>query len=101
MNSKIVEKTTQLRSERDTANRPIWVRSPKSGQTEYFSGLSKGKLYQLEQAGLVRTASLRPNGAVRGVKLFDLKSLLDYVDSCACPLPKQPQATEPPETQTA
>jgi hypothetical protein len=84
MDSKIVEKTKQLLSERDNANRPIWVRSPKSGQTEFFSSLSKGKLYQLEQAGLVKTASLRPKGAIRGTKLFNLQSLLDYVESCTC-----------------
>lgn len=99
MDAKTVEKTNQLLSERDNANRPIWVRSPRSGQTEFFSGLSKGKLYQLEQAGVVRTASLRPKGAIRGVKLFHLQSLLDYLESCAAPLPNQAQATQPPVTQ--
>jgi hypothetical protein len=62
--------------------RPIWVRAPKGGQTEHFTGLSRGKMYALEAAGLVKTASLKPPGAVRGVKLFSLKSLLGYVQSC-------------------
>ena len=72
-----------LPEERHSSGRPIWVRAPKGGQPEHYTGLSRGKLYALEAAGLVRTASLRPRGAVRGVKLFNLNSLLDYVESCA------------------
>ena len=75
-------KAEQLRGERDSSHRPVWVRAPKSGQTEFFSGLSRGKLYQAEALGLIKTASLKPPGAIRGVKLFNLDSLLNYVESC-------------------
>ena len=37
----------------------------KPGQTEFYSGLGRGKMYQLEKLGLVRAASLRPRVAVR------------------------------------
>jgi len=82
-NDNIRNKAEQLLAERDDGLRPIWVRAPKAGQCEYHSGLGRGKLYQLEAAGVIKSASLKPVGAVRGVRLFNLKSLLAYVESCA------------------
>jgi hypothetical protein len=82
-NKNIKQRIERMLAERTASSLPIWVRAPKSGQTEFYSGLTRGKLYQVEAAGLVRTASLKPQGAVRGVKLFDLQSLLRYVESCA------------------
>ena len=64
-------------------SRPVWVRPPQPGKFEYFSGLSRGKMYQAEALGYVRSVSLKPPGAERGVKLFNLQSLLDYIDSVA------------------
>ena len=81
----------KLLAERDAALLPIWVRAPRSGQTERFTGLSRGKLYQAEAMGLIKTASLKPTNAIRGVKLFNLQSLLRYVESCS---------TEPVKTST-
>lgn len=78
-------KLNGMMAERDESSRPVWVRAPRGGNTEFFTGLSRGKMYALEAAGLVKTASLKPRGAVRGVKLFSLKSLLDYVESCVKP----------------
>jgi len=84
MNHKNIEITVKrMLGEGDENHLPIWVRPPKPGQVEQFTGLGKGKLYQLEKMGLVKTASLKPRGAVRGVKLFQLQSLLDYVESCS------------------
>lgn len=60
---------------------PVWVRAPARG-LEPHTGLSRGRMYALYRDGLVRTASLRPKGAVRGVRLFHLQSLLDYIDGC-------------------
>lgn len=60
---------------------PVWVRAPARG-LEPHTGLSRGRLYALYRDGLVRTASLRPRGAVRGVRLFHLRSLLDYIAGC-------------------
>lgn len=79
---KIKKKLAQLLAERDEALRPVWVRAPKPGQVEHYSGLGRGKLYQVEALGYVKTASLKPPGAVRGVKLFNLASVLKYVESC-------------------
>jgi hypothetical protein len=75
-------KAQELLAERDEALRPVWVRAPKPGQVEHYSGLGRGKLYQVESLGYVKTASLKPPGAVRGVKLFNLASVLKYVESC-------------------
>ena len=75
-------KAKELLAERDEALRPVWVRAPKPGQVEHYSGLGRGKLYQAEALGYVKTASLKPPGAVRGVKLFNLASVLKYVESC-------------------
>lgn len=72
--------------ERD-GNLPVWVRAPARG-LEPHTGLSRGRMYALYRDGLVRTASLRPKGAVRGVRLFNLKSLLDYINSCEDGSPK-------------
>jgi hypothetical protein len=88
MNDKISKKVAQLLAERDEALRPVWIRAPKPGETDHYCGLGRGKLYQFEAAGLIKTASLKPPGAVRGVKLFNLKSVLDLVESCA----KEPSA---------
>jgi len=85
----IDDKLNGMLAERDESSRPVWVRAPRGGQTEFFTGLSRGKMYALEAAGLVRTASLKPRGAVRGVKLFCLQSLLSYVDSCVVPNSKE------------
>jgi len=83
MNNKNAKKEAgKLLAARDEALRPVWVRAPKPGQVEYFSGLGRGKMYQAEALGLIKTASLKPPGAIRGVKLFHLESLLKYVESC-------------------
>jgi hypothetical protein len=82
MSKNIADKVSDMLAERDELSRPIWVRAPRGGTTEYFTSLSRGKMYALEAAGLVKTASLKPKGAVRGVKLFSLQSLLSYVESC-------------------
>jgi hypothetical protein len=79
-NEKIKKKLEQLLAERDGAHLPVWIRAPRAGEYEHFSGLSRGKLYQLESLGLIKTASLRPPGAVRGVRLFHLGSLLKYIE---------------------
>jgi hypothetical protein len=63
------------------AGRPVWVRPPKVGQ-EFYSGLTRAKLYQLASEGKIKTASLREPGALKGTRLFHLQSVLNYVESC-------------------
>ena len=56
---------------------PVWIRASKSGQ-EYYTGLSRGKLYQLASRGLIRSFSLRDPGNLKGCRFFHLQSILDY-----------------------
>jgi hypothetical protein len=65
-------------AERDQ-NLPVWVRPPSKG-VEHFSGLSKGKLYELANAGKIKSASLREPGKLRGCRLFLLSSILGYIE---------------------
>jgi len=58
---------------------PVWVRATKSGQ-EYYTGLSRGKLYQLASRGLIRSFSLRDPGNLKGCRFFHLQSILDYLE---------------------
>ncbi|MEO6752505.1 MAG: hypothetical protein ABIP85_12070 [Chthoniobacteraceae bacterium] len=60
---------------------PIWVRPPK-GTLEYYTGLSRSKLYALEGEGSIRGVSIREPGALKGMKLFHLQSILDYIERC-------------------
>ena len=58
---------------------PVWIRPPKSG-LEFFTGLSRSKLYSLGQSRKVKTRSLREPGQIKGTRLFLLKSVLDYIE---------------------
>lgn len=60
---------------------PIWVRCPARGPEKY-SGFSRPKLYELAGKGLIRSVSIRQPGAVRGVRLFNLQSILAFVEKC-------------------
>jgi hypothetical protein len=59
---------------------PIWIRAPKIGP-ERFTGLTRPKLYQLAEAGRIKTASLREPGQVKGVRVFHLASILAYIEA--------------------
>lgn len=58
---------------------PVWVRAPVRGP-EHFTGLSRAKLYDLTGKGQIRSRFLREPGAIRGCRLFDLRSILDYIE---------------------
>jgi len=64
---------------------PRFVRAPARGR-EFFSGFSRSKLYQLERKGEIRGIAIREEQARsnRGIKLFDLQSIFDYVERQAC-----------------
>jgi hypothetical protein len=57
------------------------VRAPSKGP-EYFSGFSRSKLYQLDAEKHIRSTSIRAPGAVKGTRLFNLRSILDYIEQC-------------------
>jgi hypothetical protein len=60
---------------------PVWVRAPAHG-AEFHSGFSRAKLYQLAEQGRIRTASVRDPGKMRGTRLFNLRSILDFIATC-------------------
>jgi hypothetical protein len=62
--------------------RPVWVRAPKSGP-EFFSGFSRSALYEAWKNGEIRSVSVRQPGKLRGLRLFDLESILNYIERSA------------------
>jgi hypothetical protein len=60
---------------------PVWIRPPKQG-VEFYSGLSRAKLYELAGKGRIVTRSIREPGAIKGTRLFLLKSVLDFIAQC-------------------
>ena len=60
---------------------PVWIRSPKSGP-EHYTGIGRSKLYELNAQGKIRSVSIREPGQLKGTRLFDLRSILRFLDSC-------------------
>ena len=73
-------RVAELVSEREQ-NLPVWIRAPKRG-TEYFTGFGRAKLYELYALGKIDSRSIRRPGQVKGTRLFNLRSILDYIESC-------------------
>jgi hypothetical protein len=73
--------TTELLRER-AGGLPVWIRPPKSG-TDYWCGLTRSKLYSLAQEKKIRSASIREPGQIKGTRLFELRSILDYIERSA------------------
>ena len=73
-------RAAQLAAERD-GNLPVWVRAPKYGH-EFFSGCSRAKLYEWAAKGYIRSVSIREPGRIKGVRLFHLASVLNFIERC-------------------
>ena len=58
---------------------PVWIRAPKTGQ-EYYTGLTRAKLYHLAGRGVIRSFLLRDPGNLKGCRFFHLQSILDYLE---------------------
>lgn len=71
-------RVSQLLQDRE-ATLPIWIRSPKIGP-EHYSGFSRAKLYDLAQHGKIRSVSIREPGQIKGTRLFNLPSILRYIE---------------------
>ena len=69
---------------------PAYIRMPQPGNACPITGLRRGALYALAQAGKVKTCTIRRPGSMRGIRLVNVESLLLYVASC----------TDTPETIT-
>jgi hypothetical protein len=68
--------------------RPEWIRLPKAGTLCAWTGLSRSKLNELvlstpanSHRPPVKSAALRQKGALKGVRLVHLRSLLDFIES--------------------
>jgi hypothetical protein len=61
---------------------PVWIRPPKHG-VEFYTGLSRAKLYELAGAGKIKSVSIREPGQVKGTRLFLLTSIFSFIESCA------------------
>ena len=59
---------------------PLWIRAPKKG-TEYWTGYSRSKLYELAKDRKIRSVSIREPGQKKGTRLFELRSILAFTDS--------------------
>ncbi len=66
---------------------PVWIRAPRCGGPEHYTGFTRSKLYELEGMGKIRSVSIREPGKLKGTRLFHLGSILDFIDRCeASPL---------------
>jgi len=70
----------ELLTER-TGGLPVWIRSPKTGP-DYFCGFSRSKLYDAATKGHIRSVSIREPGQTKGTRLFNLASILAYIEKC-------------------
>jgi len=70
----------ELLTER-TSGLPVWIRAPKTG-TDYFSGFSRSKLYDAATKGHIRSVSIREPGQTKGTRLFNLASILAFIEKC-------------------
>ena len=59
---------------------PVWIRAPKSGP-EHYTGFSRAKLYELAKRQHIRTVAITEPGQIRGTRLFELKSILAFIES--------------------
>ena len=60
---------------------PVWVRSPKTGP-EHYTGFGRSKLYELAAKGKIESRSIREVGQIKGTRLFNLRSILDFIENC-------------------
>ena len=79
--NKLATKASEMLQDR-AGNLPVWIRSPKSG-TEFYTGLSRAKLYELATAGKIKSVSIREPGQIKGTRLFLLSSIFAFIESCA------------------
>lgn len=80
MRRKLATTAAELQAERD-GHLPVWIRSPKVGP-EHYTGFSRAKLYELAGDGKIRSVSIREKGKMKGTRLFNLASILDFIARC-------------------
>jgi hypothetical protein len=78
--SRVFARINELLNEREGLL-PVWIRSPKNGP-EHYTGFSRSKLYELAAKGKIDSRSIRQPGQIKGTRLFNLRSILDFIESC-------------------
>lgn len=73
-----IERQLQHLTEAPFNSLPEWTRAPKKG-LERHCGLSRATLYRLSDEGLIKSVSLRKPNAIRGIRLFNLPSILEFI----------------------
>ncbi len=59
--------------------RPEWLRLPKPGTACHYTGLTRTPMYGLIREGKVRSVVLRQRGKLRGIRLIDYASLIQFL----------------------
>jgi hypothetical protein len=80
--------------EQQASGRPVWIRPPKVG-VDFHCGFSRSKLYELKALGHIRGVSIREPGRVKGTKLFNLESILNFIEQ------REREQTEAAQAETA
>ena len=75
----------------DLRSKGDWVRLPVK-QKDRLQGLSRTTIFELIEAGFVKSAVLTKPGSKRSIRLIFLPSLLDYLESCVQQPPAKPAA---------
>lgn len=78
---KLATTAAELQAERDGL-RPVWVRAPRNAAQEFYTGQSRAMLYRWASEGKIRSVSIREPGQVKGVRLFHLGSILEFIVRC-------------------
>lgn len=58
---------------------PVWFRAPVKGPDKY-TGLTRSYLYKLDSLGLIQSRCIIQPGKVRGCRLFNLPSVLEFIE---------------------
>ncbi|HVW21481.1 MAG TPA: hypothetical protein VHC86_09720 [Opitutaceae bacterium] len=59
--------------------RAEFYRLPQPGKRDPYFGLSRGWYYKAAAAGEIKMVAVRQRGALRGIRLVVLDSVLDYI----------------------
>jgi hypothetical protein len=69
--------------------KPEWIRAPRGGGVEFYTGLSRARLYQGAKDGEFRSVSIRKPGQSKGCRLWHLQSILNFIERCEQEAAKQ------------
>ena len=78
--STLQRKAVAMQQER-LSGLPVWIRAPKQGGLDKYCGLTRSKLYELAGRNRIVSVSLKEPHQIRGTRLFNLPSILTYIDS--------------------